>query len=83
LNKGNTVAYSVPNLNPSSATYPRVVNSGALSSIESKNLRAAAVGSVTAAEDAKAHYTEVFNNHAKVHDNLLKQLNAIFVHHIR
>jgi hypothetical protein len=78
LNKGNTVAYSVPNLNPSSATYPRVVNSGALSSIESKNLRAAAVGSVTAAEDAKAHYTEVFNNHAKVHDNLLKQLNAIF-----
>ena len=77
MNKGKTVAYSVPNLNPSPVTYPRV-GGGALSAVERKNLRVAPVGSVTATEDVKAHYTEIFNNHAKVQDNLLKQLNDIF-----
>ena len=38
----------------------------------------ASVGSVTATEDVKTHYTEVFNNHAKVQNNLLKQLNVVF-----
>ena len=72
------MAYSVPNLNPSSATYPQIVNGGMLPAVESKNLCTASAGSVTAAEDVKAHYTEIFNNHAKVQDNLLKQLNDIF-----
>ena len=72
------MAYSVPNLNPSSATYPQVHNGGALSVVGSKNPLAVSVGSVTATEDVKTHYTEIFNNHAKVQDNLLKQLNDIF-----
>ena len=71
------MAYSVSDLNTSPVTYPRV-GGGALSAVERKNLRVAPVGSVTATEDIKAHYTEIFNNHAKVQDNLLKQLNDIF-----
>ena len=71
------MAYSVPNLNPSSATYPQV-GGGALSAVERKNPRAASVGSATGAEDVKAHYTEIFDNHEKVQNNLLKQLNAVF-----
>jgi len=71
------VAYSVSDLNTSPVTYPRV-GGGALPAVERKNLRVAPVGSVTATEDVKAHYTEIFNNHAKVQDNLLKQLNDIF-----
>ena len=71
------MAYSVSDLNTSPVTYPRV-GGGALSAVERKNLRVAPVGSVTATEDVKAHYTEIFNNHAKVQDNLLKQLNDIF-----
>ena len=72
------MAYSVPNLNPSSATYPRVVNGGALSAVGSKNLHAASVGFINATEDVKAYYTEIFNKHANVQENLLKQLNAVF-----
>ena len=72
------MAYSVPNLNPSPATYPQVHNGGAFSAVGSKNPLVASVGSVTATEDVKTHYTEVFNNHAKVQNNLLKQLNVVF-----
>lgn len=74
------MAYSVSDLSTSPATYPHAVSGAqsASSSVERKNLRVAPVGSVTATEDVKAHYTEIFNNHAKVQNNLLKQLNDIF-----
>ena len=74
------MAYSVPNLNPSSAAYPQVVSGvqSALPAVGRKNLRAAAVADTAAAENLKTHYTEVFNNHEKGQNNLLKQLNAVF-----
>ena len=72
------MAYSVPNLNPSSAAYPQVRDGGTLSAVGSKNPLSAPVGSVTATENLKTHYTEIFNHHAKVQENLLKQLNGIF-----
>ena len=72
------MAYSVPNLNPSPATYPQVRGSGAFSAVGSKNPPAAAVADTAVAENLKTHYTEVFNNHEKVQNNLLKQLNAVF-----
>ncbi len=74
------MAYSVPNLNPLPATYPHVVvgSRSSLSAVERKNLRAASVADTAVAEDIKIHYTEIFNNHEKVQNNLLKQLNDIF-----
>ena len=71
------MVYSVSDLNTSPVTYPRG-GGGALSAVERKNLRAAAVADTAVAEDIKTHYTEIFNNHAKVQNNLLKQLNAVF-----
>ena len=71
------MAYSVSDLNTSPVTYPRV-GGGALSAVERKNLRVASVADTAVAEDIKAHYTEIFNNHEKVQNNLLKQLNAVF-----
>ncbi|MBR1843559.1 MAG: hypothetical protein IJ793_01650 [Opitutales bacterium] len=72
------MAYSVSDLNTSPVTYPRVHNGGTFSAVGSKNPLVASVGSVTATEDVKAHYTEIFNHHANVQENLLKQLNGIF-----
>ena len=74
------MAYSVSDLSPSPATYPHAVcgRSLPLSAVERKNLCAASVADTVATEDVKAHYTEIFNHHEKVQNNLLQQLNDIF-----